>query len=863
MKSFADLARRTFRRATKSQMDSARNKTKLAVTLLEDRTVPATVEGTIFYDANSNEIQDSGEGFAEGIGVMLSPFDGSSMFATTDANGHYAFTGVSPGSYGINVNSMPSGYTAEAINGTMVGIASDTDDVGVGFGLAGGGGGSSSGSGPPPTISVSESDTTEGVIVGSSGYFRFTRSGSTANDVTVNYTLGGTATSGTDYTALTGSVTIPSGQSSADADVTALADNLVEGNETIIATISSNSAYIVGTPSTATLTITDDPPIVSLSAIGNTTEGGAPGYVTFTRTGGDINSALSVTYSVGGSATSETDYTALSGAVSIPAGDASVNENITALRDNLVEGAEAVILTITGAGARYLTGAPSVATVTISDDALIVSLTATNVTEGSDPASITFTRTGGDPNSALTVPFQVGGTATFGTDYTPLSGTDPVSLIGSIIISAGSSSADISLTALQDDIKEGSETVTIQIAPTANYKLPGDALNLTAVSTITDNWGEPLIVDQLNKYYDQMTDLLSDPSIAGGVTSAEGDLSLMYGYSQQLMKIIDDDPEDSDWNTILQKYFSQEFDLGTRISSFQTAINKLIQVASNAVSWSEGGEFRLDGIDSMFGSTYRFISALQSEIEEDGDSLEQISEYLYKNYNGLADQNVDTDYLNLQTAYGDLGGILDSIHNALSASFDFGKTSAAGLNLIEDGDEEEGRPSLNSLEDGFSGMNDEFDDLLSTLDDMSDNNDGMIASIGNDNAFNSFYFDYGIDYIGVFIVQQNEMDKIIDASGSAIQAVNIAKEIEEYAEDEQELNNGNVDDFRMAGIASDLSGVNGYLTDTSSAINSLIDGMQMLAFNLSEAGESIMFSDPTPNQVISTYNDTLSSIDSL
>ncbi|HXD88518.1 MAG TPA: SdrD B-like domain-containing protein, partial [Urbifossiella sp.] len=112
--SFADLARRTFRRAVSSSTVSARNKAKLAVTLLEDRAVPATVEGTIFYDANANEIQDSGEGFAEGIGVMLSPLGGSSMFATTDVNGHYAFTGVSPGSYGINVNSMPSGYTAEA-----------------------------------------------------------------------------------------------------------------------------------------------------------------------------------------------------------------------------------------------------------------------------------------------------------------------------------------------------------------------------------------------------------------------------------------------------------------------------------------------------------------------------------------------------------------------------------------------------------------------------------------------------------------------------------------------------------------------------------------------------------------------------
>jgi|GEM_PF-2497044 len=474
--SFADLARRTFRRAVASRTVSARNKVKLAVILLEDRTVPATIEGTIFYDANANEIQDSGEGFAEGIGVMLSPFDGSSMFATTDANGHYAFTGVSPGSYGINVNSMPSGYTAEAINGNMVGIASDTDDVGVGFGLAGGGGGSSSGSGPPPTISVSESDTTEGVIVGSSGYFRFTRSGSTANDVTVNYTLGGTATSGTDYSALSGSVTIPSGQTSADADVTALADNLVEGNETIIATISSNSAYAVGDPASATLTITDDPPIVSLSAA-NTTEGGSPGYVEFTRSGGNINSALSVTYTASGTATSGTDYSALTGTATIPAGQSSFNENITALRDNLVEGDETVILTMTDTGTTYLAGASSSATVTISDDPPIVSLTAADTTEGRDPGYVTFTRTGGDINSSLSVSYTIGGTATAGTDYTAVS--------GAVSIPAGLASINENITALRDNLVEGDETVILTISGAGTTYIAGSPS--TATVTIADD----------------------------------------------------------------------------------------------------------------------------------------------------------------------------------------------------------------------------------------------------------------------------------------------------------------------------------------------------------------------------------------
>ena len=108
--SFADLARRTFRRAvSKARPVSARNKAKLAVTLLEDRTLPATFEGNVFYDANVNEQYDSGEGYAEGVEVTLTPLGGTPVNATTNADGHYAFTGLTPGSYSVAAT-PPSGY---------------------------------------------------------------------------------------------------------------------------------------------------------------------------------------------------------------------------------------------------------------------------------------------------------------------------------------------------------------------------------------------------------------------------------------------------------------------------------------------------------------------------------------------------------------------------------------------------------------------------------------------------------------------------------------------------------------------------------------------------------------------------------
>lgn len=151
MKSFADLARRTFRSAAKARTDSARNKAKLSVTLLEDRAVPAAVNVTVFYDGNGDGQQDGGENYAEGIGLTLSAFSGGSMTGTTDANGYYQFSSVSPGSYSVNV-SAPTGYTAELADGSTNPFAVGTSDVGVGFGLEGGSGsGSGSGSSGDPS----------------------------------------------------------------------------------------------------------------------------------------------------------------------------------------------------------------------------------------------------------------------------------------------------------------------------------------------------------------------------------------------------------------------------------------------------------------------------------------------------------------------------------------------------------------------------------------------------------------------------------------------------------------------------------------------------------------------------------------
>jgi len=76
--------------------------------------------------------------------------------------------------------------------------------------------------------------------------------------LTVFYAISGAAINGTDYTTLSGNVTIPANQSSVTITITPVDDIAVEGPETVILTINASASYIVGAPATATVTITDN-----------------------------------------------------------------------------------------------------------------------------------------------------------------------------------------------------------------------------------------------------------------------------------------------------------------------------------------------------------------------------------------------------------------------------------------------------------------------------------------------------------------------------------------------------------------------------------------------------------------------------
>jgi hypothetical protein len=87
------------------------------------------------------------------------------------------------------------------------------------------------------------------------GRFRVTRTGDTTSDLRVFYTIGGTATNSVDYQRLRNNATIRSGRAFVAITLRPIDDPISEPDETAILTLSPNPSYIIGSPSTATVTI--------------------------------------------------------------------------------------------------------------------------------------------------------------------------------------------------------------------------------------------------------------------------------------------------------------------------------------------------------------------------------------------------------------------------------------------------------------------------------------------------------------------------------------------------------------------------------------------------------------------------------
>ncbi|MEM9531791.1 MAG: Calx-beta domain-containing protein [Pseudomonadota bacterium] len=358
--------------------------------------------------------------------------------------------------------------------------------------------------GVDPVITLTSADTTADEAGPDGASFTVTRDVAATGALTVNLSLGGTATRNVDYQAggVFGSapqaVSIPANQTSVTINILTLQDNMPEGPETIDVALEPGTGYTLGAATSEQITIADSVTEVSLTAADTAASEQGQDTASFTvaRTNaGNFSQALTVNLQILGTATRNVDYTApgVFGssplAVSIPANMLSTTVVVTPLLDNFVEGTETVDVQLQ-TGGTYTVGAEDAASIDIADDVAEVRISAVDGDadeQGQAPGSFTVTRTNaGNIAQALTVNLQVVGTAQRNVDYS-LPGVFGGAPFG-LTIPANMTQATFTLTPLQDNVVEGSETVEINLLGNPSTYTLGAPTE--AIITIADDVAE-------------------------------------------------------------------------------------------------------------------------------------------------------------------------------------------------------------------------------------------------------------------------------------------------------------------------------------------------------------------------------------
>ncbi|HMJ92448.1 MAG TPA: Calx-beta domain-containing protein, partial [Candidatus Acidoferrum sp.] len=340
---------------------------------------------------------------------------------------------------------------------------------------------------PNISVTVLDADTLESS--GEIAVIEFSRSGAPiTNDLVITYGLSGIASNGLDYTGLTGTATIPAGETFTFVYATAVNDLFVEGNEPATVTISPDplDRYTGAGGSASFLVVDDDLPLVNIFASDSrATRGGGGGRITFSRAG-TLAEDLTVNYLVTGTALTGVDFAPLPGSLVIPAGQISVDLPINVIDTSTTPLPRTVTVQISDS-TTYNIYSDNAATVTLVDGNLptVSIMGGGDFSESGGTTSFTVIRTGSTTNS-LNVFFEVGGTAWEGIDYSSI-GTN-------VLIPVDAASATITLNGINDSAREsgrvlGAETIVIQLRATTNYFLGGT--NARSIR-ITDDDGSAL-----------------------------------------------------------------------------------------------------------------------------------------------------------------------------------------------------------------------------------------------------------------------------------------------------------------------------------------------------------------------------------
>ena len=341
-----------------------------------------------------------------------------------------------------------------------------------------------------PGISVSDIAANEnaGTVT-----FWVSLSRASATDVTVDYaTADGTATAGSDYTAVDDTLTIPAGDTGAAVSVAIHDDATTESDETFeLALSGAVGATITDGDATATIIEDDNLQTISISDRSNSENIGVYGRFIYFRA--DLGETATRSMSVGWevlevpslgdeAATIGSDFLApnRSGRLYILVGQSGRSLNFEIVADLVPERDERFLVVLSDAVGAVLDDSRAWGTI-LNDDLPIVSIADVGASESDDAVVFTLQlhEPGLDPAS---LQYTTRARPSAG-DAAALPGDDYIETTGTLQIAAGETTATISVPIIGDSADELDETFLLELSAPSGLELRDSA----AVGTITDD----------------------------------------------------------------------------------------------------------------------------------------------------------------------------------------------------------------------------------------------------------------------------------------------------------------------------------------------------------------------------------------
>jgi T1SS-143 domain-containing protein len=380
--------------------------------------------------------------------------------------------------------------------------------------------------GAVPTLSISgPADVNEaaGTVT-----YTVTLSSASPASVSVNYgTANGSATSGSDFTASSGSLTFAPGETSKTITVAISNDTVFEGSETFQVNLTAPTNATIATGSVTT-TIKDDgtgtgggdDDRLTVTSVSNPSVGEG-GNLDFTVTlSGTSTTATTVTVTPSsGTATLGTDtgtqqystdggatWATLGATVSVPAGVGSFIVRVATVNDGVIEGGE----TITVGAATAQNTAAVTGTGTITDGAVpTLSISGpADVNEAAGTVTYTVTLSSASPASVSVNYGTANGSATSGSDFTASSGT--------LTFAPGETSKTITVAISNDTVFEGSESFQVNLTAPTNATIATGSVT----TTIKDENAAPNAVSDTYNMAEDSGSIVLNP--LAGDTDPEG-----------------------------------------------------------------------------------------------------------------------------------------------------------------------------------------------------------------------------------------------------------------------------------------------------------------------------------------------------